>query len=80
VLSSALDSGAVIGVILIFFTLQFPRSRDLKWWGNVIFENTADNRRTPLKPIPDGGLDWALLRPTVTSVLSAATSAATTKT
>lgn len=76
-LSSALDSGAVIGVILIFFTLQFPRSRNLRWWGNVIFENTADVKRTPLKSIPSGGLDWKLLRPTVTSVLSAAASTQT---
>lgn len=87
VLSSALDSGAVIGVIVIFFTLQFPKSRDLMWWGNLVFQDTADHRRTPLKTIPSGGLDWALLRPSTTmasatasAVKSAIASATATKT
>lgn len=38
VLSSALDSGTVISVMVIFFTLQFPRqgSIQLNWWGNTV--------------------------------------------
>ncbi len=66
VLASALDSGSVIGVIFIFFTLQFPKSKDLKWWGNGVYQDTADHKRTPLYQIPSGGLPWNLLRPTAT--------------
>ncbi|KZO94991.1 oligopeptide transporter [Calocera viscosa TUFC12733] len=38
ILSSALDSGTVISVILIFFILQFPRNGtiQLEWWGNTV--------------------------------------------
>lgn len=42
VLSSALDSGTVIAVIVIFFTLQFPRggSISVNWWGNLVFQDS----------------------------------------
>lgn len=43
VLSSALDSGTVIAVMVIFFTLQFPRggSINVNWWGNQVFQASA---------------------------------------
>ncbi|KAH6910295.1 OPT oligopeptide transporter protein-domain-containing protein [Coprinopsis sp. MPI-PUGE-AT-0042] len=59
VLSSALDSGTVIAVITIFFTLQFPKGGiEVKWWGNQVFKDTVDFARTPYLPIPDGGIQW----------------------
>ncbi|KAF8628146.1 hypothetical protein AX15_004065 [Amanita polypyramis BW_CC] len=58
VTSAALDSGTVISLIFIFFTLQFPKGGNinLNWWGNNVFLNTADFMRQALKPIPNGGL------------------------
>jgi len=49
-LSSALDSGTVLSVIFIFFTLQFPKGGtiNLDWWGNTVFINTADVAGLPL--------------------------------
>jgi len=59
VLSSALDSGTVISVMFIFFTLQFPKGGvRLNWWGNVVAKSTADWNRTALLPIPEGGIPW----------------------
>ncbi|KAI0027591.1 OPT oligopeptide transporter protein-domain-containing protein, partial [Vararia minispora EC-137] len=47
--SAALDTGTVIALILIFFTLQFPRGGlAINWWGNTVFMNTADYRGEPL--------------------------------
>jgi hypothetical protein len=42
VLSSALDSGTVIAVLVIFFALQFPAGGSLQvnWWGNTVFQNS----------------------------------------
>ncbi|KAF8161465.1 OPT oligopeptide transporter protein-domain-containing protein [Crassisporium funariophilum] len=62
VLSSALDSGTVISVMVIFFTLQFPRGGvEVNWWGNLVQKSTADWNRTALLPIPDGGIPWSEL-------------------
>ncbi|EGO00748.1 hypothetical protein SERLA73DRAFT_167007 [Serpula lacrymans var. lacrymans S7.3] len=57
VTSAALDSGTVLSLIVIFFTLQFPKGGiDLNWWGNSVYLETADYKRMALKPIPSGGL------------------------
>ena len=54
VLSAALDSGFAISCITIFFTLQFPRNGHigeetvLQWWGNTVYQNTADFNYLPL--------------------------------
>ncbi|KAF9463568.1 oligopeptide transporter [Collybia nuda] len=58
VASAALDSGTVISLIFIFFSLQFPRngSISLNWWGNWVHQHTADWRRQPFLPIPPGGI------------------------
>jgi OPT family oligopeptide transporter len=60
VTSAALDCGTVISLLIIFFTLQFPKGGSivLNWWGNTVFENTADFNRTALRTIPDGGIPW----------------------
>jgi len=43
VLSSALDSGTVIAVLIIFFTLQFPKGGKLyvDWWGNDVYTKST---------------------------------------
>lgn len=48
VLSSALDSGTVISVMVIFFCLQFPAngSIEVNWWGNSVFRNSESKRDT----------------------------------
>lgn len=69
VLSSALDSGTVMGVIFIFLGMQMAKggsSEDasMKWWGNTVHTATLDWKRQALKPIPESGLPWTLLIPT----------------
>jgi len=63
VLSSALDAGTVVAVMVIFFALQFPGGITTPdWWGNQVFKNTADYNMTALKPLNGGGLPWKDLR------------------
>ncbi|QRV74794.1 OPT oligopeptide transporter protein [Ceratobasidium sp. AG-Ba] len=55
-LSAALDSGTLISLVVIFFTIQFPLGdKSLNWWGNTVYENTDDYRGTPLLKPPPGG-------------------------
>ncbi|KAF9529995.1 OPT oligopeptide transporter [Crepidotus variabilis] len=60
VLSAALDSGVAVGMVLIFFMLQYPangtigENNILKWWGNTVNANTADGLGTPLLTVPKG--------------------------
>ncbi|KAF8648518.1 hypothetical protein AX16_006224 [Volvariella volvacea WC 439] len=58
VASAALDSGTVISLMFIFFSLQFPRggSISVNWWGNSVHQNTVDWTRKPLLSIPEGGI------------------------
>lgn len=57
VTSAALDSGTVISLLVIFFTLEFPKGGiSVNWWGNNVWQNTADNRHTPLHQAPPTGL------------------------
>jgi len=59
VLSSALDSGTVISIIVIFFTLQLPKGGvQVNWWGNLVVTANADWNRTALLPVPAGGVPW----------------------
>lgn len=54
VLSAGLDSGLAISTIFIFFVLQFPKNGEIgansiqTWWGNTVFQNTADWNGLPL--------------------------------
>lgn len=60
VLSAGLDAGYAVGVLLVFFILQFPNNgaighnNILKWWGNTVYTKTADFTGVPLKSVPDG--------------------------
>jgi hypothetical protein len=61
VLSAGLDAGYMFGVIIIFFTLQYPRNGAIgldsiqKWWGNTVYMKTADYTGVPFKGLPEGG-------------------------
>ncbi|KAG8995390.1 hypothetical protein FRB94_009181 [Tulasnella sp. JGI-2019a] len=61
VLSAALDSGVALSVVFIFFTLQYPKNGKIgvhgiqTWWGNTVYQHTADHAGTPLRPIPEKG-------------------------
>ncbi|KAF5362813.1 hypothetical protein D9757_013666 [Collybiopsis confluens] len=61
VLSAALDSGVAVSTVVMFFCLQFPRDGTIglnnvaTWWGNTVFENTADGQGVSLlTPPPEG--------------------------
>ncbi|KAI0079167.1 OPT oligopeptide transporter, partial [Panus rudis PR-1116 ss-1] len=60
VLSAAMDAGTAIGVILVYFCLQYPQNGRIGidsirlWWGNTVFKNTADWNSTPLKRLQPG--------------------------
>jgi hypothetical protein len=60
VLSAALDSGVAISVVLIFFSLQYPKNGTIgqntiqSWWGNTVFNNNADAKGTPMKHLAEG--------------------------
>ncbi|KAF7346881.1 hypothetical protein MVEN_01440100 [Mycena venus] len=58
VTSAALDSGTVISLMTIFFTLQFPKNGKItvNWWGNNVYKQTADYHRLPWKQVPAGGI------------------------
>ncbi|KAI9511773.1 OPT-domain-containing protein [Russula earlei] len=55
-LSSGLEAGVVIGIVIIFFALQLPKggSISLNWWGNNVWKNTADANLVPLKQLAPG--------------------------
>ncbi|KAF8518157.1 OPT oligopeptide transporter [Hysterangium stoloniferum] len=53
ILSAALDSGVAIGIVLVFFCLQYPKNGTIgattvgTWWGNNVYLQTADALKTP---------------------------------
>ncbi|KAI9511495.1 OPT-domain-containing protein [Russula earlei] len=50
---AALDCGTVLSLLTIFFTLQLPKGGfTVNWWGNSVFQNTADWAGTPLISTP----------------------------
>ncbi|KAG9240814.1 OPT family small oligopeptide transporter [Calycina marina] len=56
VLAAALDSGLAISGIIIFFTVTYgPNVQFPDWWGNTVWQNTADGLGLPWLPIPDIG-------------------------
>ena len=61
ILSSGLSASYAISCTTIFFVLQYPKNGAIgmstvqKWWGNVVYTNTADYRGQPLKTVPNGG-------------------------
>ncbi|KAF9530830.1 OPT oligopeptide transporter [Crepidotus variabilis] len=60
VLSAALDCGVAVGIVLIFFMLQYPANGTIGennisiWWGNTVNANTADTKGTPLLKVAKG--------------------------
>jgi hypothetical protein len=60
ILSSSLSASYAISCMTIFFVLQYPKNGTIglnsiqKWWGNVVYTNTADYRGVPLKTVPNG--------------------------
>ncbi|KAF5331928.1 hypothetical protein D9611_008937 [Ephemerocybe angulata] len=59
VLSAALDAGVAIGVILIFFCLQYPKNGTIgtgvqTWWGNTVPYGGADGNGTPMRVLAEG--------------------------
>ncbi|KAF8556645.1 OPT oligopeptide transporter [Imleria badia] len=61
VLSAAMDSGLAFSIIIIFFTLQYPKNGTIglttvqAWWGNTVFTKTADGQSLPYKSLPASG-------------------------
>ncbi|TFK76761.1 OPT oligopeptide transporter [Pluteus cervinus] len=55
ILSAALDAGVAIAMVVVFFTLQYPKGGvELNWWGNTVWANTADAMGTPRLTAPSG--------------------------
>ena len=60
VLSAGLDSGLAIGIIVIFFTVYYPKNGTIglhsiqSWWGNTVSFNTADASKLPMRVLADG--------------------------
>lgn len=54
-LSTGLDFGVLAGLFIIFFTLQLPKGGiQLNWWGNTVWQRTADAQMIPLKLLAPG--------------------------
>ena len=61
VLSAGLDAGYQIGILIIFFALQYPNNGKIglnsvqTWWGNTVYTKTDDFVGVPYKSLPEGG-------------------------
>lgn len=56
ILAAALDSGVVIGSIVIFCVLLLPKGGiELNWWGNTVWQNTFDAMGMPALFPDDSG-------------------------
>ena len=55
ILAAGLDGGTIIGLIVIFFSVQFPKGGfNMHWWGNTVWRNTADAKMVPWKSLAPG--------------------------
>ncbi|KAL1669798.1 OPT oligopeptide transporter protein-domain-containing protein [Schizophyllum commune] len=60
VLSAALDAGTALGIIAVYFCLQYPANGTIgantlqNWWGNTVHKNTLDWSSTPLRRLGQG--------------------------
>ena len=55
ILAAGLDAGVAFGILFIFFFLQVPNGGvTLNWWGNTVWQNTADFFGMPLRVVPSG--------------------------
>ncbi|OTB01636.1 hypothetical protein M426DRAFT_323271 [Hypoxylon sp. CI-4A] len=56
VLAAALDTGLAISGIVIFFAVTYgPNVQFPDWWGNTVWQNTADGLGLPWLQMPDIG-------------------------
>ncbi|KAH8785929.1 small oligopeptide transporter [Diaporthe sp. PMI_573] len=56
VLAAALDTGLAISGIIIFFAITYgPNLQFPDWWGNTVWQNTADGLGTPWLQMPSIG-------------------------
>ncbi|KAI1256093.1 hypothetical protein MGN70_002254 [Eutypa lata] len=56
VLAAALDTGLAISGIVIFLAVTYgPGVQFPDWWGNTVWQNTADGQGLPWLPMPDVG-------------------------
>ncbi|KAI0795128.1 OPT oligopeptide transporter [Abortiporus biennis] len=57
VTSAAMDSGTLVSILFIFFVLEIPKGGfQVNWWGNTVWQNTADFNHLPLLSTPPEGL------------------------
>jgi len=50
ILSAALDAGVALCLVIMFFAVQYPHGgTSLNWWGNTVWQNTADAMGLPLR-------------------------------
>jgi hypothetical protein len=60
-LSTGLDAGYAVGMVVIFFALQYPKNGTIgldtiqAWWGNTVYTRTADYAGIPYLKVPEGG-------------------------
>jgi OPT family small oligopeptide transporter len=61
ILSAALDSGVAIGIVIVFFTVVYPKGGvTLSWWGNDVWMKTLDASGVAFNTIdPDAGFGLA---------------------
>ncbi|KAI1344728.1 OPT family small oligopeptide transporter [Xylariaceae sp. FL0016] len=56
VMAAALDTGLAISGIVIFFAVTYgPNKQFPDWWGNTVWQNTADGQGLPWLQMPDMG-------------------------
>ncbi len=47
------DTGVASSGLVIFFCILYPGFDFPSWWGNTVYEKTADAAGTPWKQLPD---------------------------
>ena len=55
VLAAALDTGVALSGLVIFFCISYPGAVFPSWWGNSVYEKTADALGIPWKQLPAQG-------------------------
>jgi hypothetical protein len=54
-LSAGLDSGVAVALVAMFFFVILPSNNvSINWWGNTVWQNTADAAGIPAKLLGEG--------------------------